>query len=385
MIYSYPLKPAATLKAYRDNAEFFTYWSKDNGLEMWGATVQARLEQPYIEKSQQLLEECYNTPTMNNILIVDDTPENLSILRQILAEQGYRVRPALSGEIALKAVQANPPDLILLDILMPEMDGYEVCRRLKADENLRHIPIIFISALDELEDKVKAFSEGCVDYITKPFQADEVLARVNTHISLRSTQISLEKKNIDLQNALDEVKQLRGFLPICTSCKSIRDDQGYWESIDIYISNHSDAVCTDSLCPVCEAKAGQKYLKVNLPVETRLEYAKRLEDYMLQQQAFRDDDISVAKVSEELNIPTHHLSITINIEFEQNFYNYVNNHRIRYAEALLKDPNNDKESILMIASLSGFKSKSSFNKAFKALVDMTPSEYRKLHASKLIV
>lgn len=352
---------------------------------MWGATVQARLEQPYIEKSQQLLEECYNTPTMNNILIVDDTPENLSILRQILAEQGYRVRPALSGEIALKAVQANPPDLILLDILMPEMDGYEVCRRLKADENLRHIPIIFISALDELEDKVKAFSEGCVDYITKPFQADEVLARVNTHISLRSTQISLEKKNIDLQNALDEVKQLRGFLPICTSCKNIRDDQGYWENIETYISNHSDAVCTDSLCPVCEAKAGQKYLKVNLPDETRLEYAKKLENYMLQQQAFRDDNISVATVSEELNIPPHHLSITINIEFEQNFYNYVNNHRIRYAEGLLKDPEKNKESILMIASLSGFKSKSSFNKAFKALVDMTPSEYRKLHASKLIV
>ncbi|MCK5263116.1 MAG: helix-turn-helix transcriptional regulator, partial [Gammaproteobacteria bacterium] len=198
----------------------------------------------------------------------------------------------------------------------------------------------------------------------------------------RSIQISLEKKNIDLQNALDEVKQLRGFLPICTSCKNIRDDQGYWENIETYISNHSDAVCTDSLCPVCEAKAGQKYLKVNLPDETRLEYAKKLEDYMLQEQAFRDDDISVAKVSEELNIPTHHLSITINIEFEQNFYNYVNNHRIRYAEGLLKDPEKNKESILMIASRSGFQSKSSFNKAFKSLVDMTPSEYRKLHASK---
>ena len=320
---------------------------------------------------------------MNNILIVDDTAENLSILRQILAEQGYRVRPVLSGEIALKAVQANPPDLILLDILMPEMDGYEVCRRLKADENLRHIPIIFISALGELEDKMKAFSEGGVDYITKPFQAEEVLARVNTHISLRSIQTSLEKKNIDLQNALDEVKQLRGFLPICTTCKNIRDDQGYWESVETYISNHSDAVCTDSLCPVCEVKAGQKYLKINLPDETRIEYAKKLEDYMLQKQAFRrDDDFSIATVSEKLNIPAHHLSITINIEFDQNFYTYVNNHRIRYAEGLLKDPEKNKESILMIASLSGFQSKSSFNKAFKSLVDMTPSEYRKVHASK---
>ena len=325
------------------------------------------------------------TQSMNNILIVDDTPENLTILCQMLTEQDYQVRPTLSGEVALKAARADPPDLILLDILMPKMDGYEVCRRLKADENLRHIPVIFISALDELEDKVKAFAEGCVDYITKPFQTDEVLARVNTHISLRSIQLSLEKKNIDLQNALDEVKQLRGFLPICTACKNIRDDQGYWESIETYISNHSDAVCTDSLCPVCEAKAGQKYLKTNLPDKTRLEYAKKLEDYMLQQQAFRDDDISVAKVSEELDIPSHHLSITINIEFEQNFYTYVNNHRIRYAEGLLKDPDKNKESILMVASLSGFQSKSSFNKAFKSLVDMTPSEYRKLHAAKLIV
>ena len=180
---------------------------------------------------------------------------------------------------------------------------------------------------------------------------------------------------------LDEVKQLRGFLPVCTSCKSIRDDEGYWESVDIYISNHSDAVCTDSLCPVCEAKADQKYSKVNLPDETRFEYAKKLEAFMLEQQAFRDDDISVASVSEELNIPPHHLSITINIEFDQNFYNYVNSHRIRYAEQLLKDPKNDKESILMVASLSGFQSKSSFNKAFKTLIDMTPTEYRKLHAA----
>ena len=92
--------------------------------------------------------------TTNNILVVDDTAENLTVLRQILTEQGYRVRPALSGEVALKAVQAEPPDLILLDILMPEMDGYEVCRKLKADEKFRHIPVLFISALGELEDKI---------------------------------------------------------------------------------------------------------------------------------------------------------------------------------------------------------------------------------------
>ena len=321
-------------------------------------------------------------PSINdgNILIVDDTPENLTVLRQMLRSQGYRVRPALSGEIALKAVQADPPDLILLDILMPEMDGYEVCRKLKADEKVRHIPIIFISALDELEDKVEAFSEGGVDYITKPFQTEEVLARVNTHLTLHNSKKSLEKKNIELRKALDEVKQLRGFLPICTDCKNIRDDQGYWESIEIYISNHSDAICTDSLCPDCVARAGEKYAKVNLPDETRKEYAKTLEDYMNQKQAFLEETLSVHQVSKELNIPPHHLSMTINIEFEQNFYNYVNRHRIRYAEKLLNDPEKNEESILMIACLSGFQSKSSFNKAFKYLNDMTPSEYRKVHS-----
>ena len=170
-----------------------------------------------------------------SILIVDDTPENLTVLRQILTEKGFRVRPAISGEIALKTVQTDIPDLILLDIVMPNMDGYEVCRKLKAEKQTRNIPIIFISALNELEDKVKAFAEGGVDYITKPFQITEVLARVTTHISLHSLQKCLEKKNTDLQKAIDEVKQLRGFLPICASCKSIRDDKGYWERIETYI------------------------------------------------------------------------------------------------------------------------------------------------------
>ena len=93
---------------------------------------------------------------IHDILIVDDTPENLTVLRQMLAEQNYMVRPALNGEIAIKAVNASPPDLILLDIRMPGMDGYEVCKQLKSEEKTRKIPVIFISALNELGDKVKA-------------------------------------------------------------------------------------------------------------------------------------------------------------------------------------------------------------------------------------
>lgn len=123
-------------------------------------------------------------------------------------------------------------------------------------------------------------------------------------------------------------------------------------------------------------KPGKKYAKINLPDETRKKYAKKLETFMLQEQAFLNENISIHQVSKELNIPQHHLSITINIEFEQNFYNYVNCHRIRYAEDLLKDPEKNEESILMIACLSGFQSKSSFNKFFKSFYGMTPSKYR---------
>ncbi|MEW5958532.1 MAG: response regulator, partial [Chloroflexota bacterium] len=121
-------------------------------------------------------------PSQNNILIVDDMPANLKVLAVMLAEQGHQVRPALSGQLALTAVQEAPPDLILLDVAMPDMDGYEVCRQLKADEQTAAIPIIFISARDETEDKVKALTLGGVDYITKPFQVEEVLSRVNTHL-----------------------------------------------------------------------------------------------------------------------------------------------------------------------------------------------------------
>lgn len=127
-----------------------------------------------------------------NILVVDDVPANLTLLTGMLKEKGHRVRPVPSGRLALKAVEHEPPDLILLDITMPEMDGFEVCRRLKQDMRFRDIPIIFISALTETLDKVKAFSSGGVDYVTKPFQFDEVEARVETHLKLRRYQAHLE-------------------------------------------------------------------------------------------------------------------------------------------------------------------------------------------------
>lgn len=139
-----------------------------------------------------------------SILVVDDTRANLRLLVKILSEAGYQVRPATHGARALAAVQAEPPDLILLDIMMPDMDGYEVCARLKADERTRSIPVIFLSALDEVFDKVKAFSMGGVDYITKPFQVEEVLARLDTHLTLRRLQQRLEEKKDQLEQEANE-------------------------------------------------------------------------------------------------------------------------------------------------------------------------------------
>ena len=147
------------------------------------------------------------TSTKDNILIVDDTPENLTVLRQMLTDQGYRVRPALSGDIALKAVQADIPNLILLDIMMPGMDGFEVCSKLKSKASTCDIPIIFISALNETEDKIKGFQVGGVDYITKPFNAAEVLARVETHLSLRNMQKQIQEQNIHLLDEIEERKR----------------------------------------------------------------------------------------------------------------------------------------------------------------------------------
>jgi diguanylate cyclase (GGDEF)-like protein len=140
----------------------------------------------------------------NDILIIDDTPANLTVLRQMLTEEGYRVRPALSGEIALNAIKADIPDLILLDIMMPGMSGFEVCKELKSDSRTREIPVLFISALNESEDKIKGFKLGAVDYITKPFHGSEVLARVKTHLALRNIQRKSEEQNIRLLDEIDE-------------------------------------------------------------------------------------------------------------------------------------------------------------------------------------
>ncbi len=143
-----------------------------------------------------------------NILVIDDKPDNLRLLSNILTEAGYKVRKVLNGRLAIDAAQLDPPDLILLDIMMPETDGYQVCQSLKQSRQTEDIPIIFLSALDTVANKVKAFTMGGVDYITKPFQQEEVLARVKTHLQLRQLNRSLQQRNTLLKQEVKRRKKI---------------------------------------------------------------------------------------------------------------------------------------------------------------------------------
>ena len=171
---------------------------------------------------------------IGQITVVDDKPENLDLLANLLEDVGYEVSPFPRGKIALDGIAYDPPDLILLDIQMPDMNGYEVCQHLKSNETTRNIPVIFVSALNETFDKVKAFEVGGVDYISKPFQAEEVLARVATHLEMFQMKRKLEAVNVlqaeelaakniqlvQLNQSLEEAN-----LELRTNCKVLQDTQ----------------------------------------------------------------------------------------------------------------------------------------------------------------
>jgi len=181
------------------------------------------------------------------ILIVDDERQNIKLLNQFLRDS-YKIMAAKDGEQALNAVRGSiVPDLILLDIMMPGIDGYEVCRRLKADKKTKHIPVIFVTAVTEIQDAARGFQAGAVDFIQKPLDPVIAKARVDLHIKLHKTMA-------DLKAALSQVKKLSGLLPICMYCKKIRDDKGYWNQIEAYIDNHSEAQFSHSICHECAEK-----------------------------------------------------------------------------------------------------------------------------------
>jgi len=195
------------------------------------------------------------------ILAVDDDPRNLEMLGVILRKANYRVTFAQNGRQALERVQDTLPDLILLDIVMPEMSGYEVCEKLKKSENYKNIPIILITAKTKTNDIIKGFQLGIVDYVAKPFNSVELLVRVKTHLELKSALDTQKNIITKLENALATVKQLKGLLPICCHCKNIRDDKGYWQSVEEYITNHSETEFSHGICPECIGKYYSEQIK----------------------------------------------------------------------------------------------------------------------------
>ena len=192
------------------------------------------------------------------LVIVDDVPQNIHVLAGILTQAGHRVRAALSGRSALEIIEQDPPDLILLDVNMPDLDGYDLCRHIKADPALCDIPVIFLTARSEEEDITRGFDLGAVDFVSKPFHPAELMARVRTHLALRlafkELQASLTNERAlrqELVEALTQVKKLSGLLPICAKCKKIRDDKGYWTQLEQYLRLHSEAEFSHGICPHC--------------------------------------------------------------------------------------------------------------------------------------
>lgn len=204
-----------------------------------------------------------------SILLVDDSTENLLLLQSILQTGGYK--DLLTAESAVQAFKhlgmddsggdGTSVDLILMDIQMPEINGIETCRRIKEVERLQDIPIIMVTAMAQREKLQLAFAAGAMDYINKPVNKIELRTRVGSALKLKQEMDSrkareqeLKKRTQELEQALSEVKVLRGFIPICASCKKIRNDRGYWQLVEAYIREHSEAEFSHGICPDCIKK-----------------------------------------------------------------------------------------------------------------------------------
>ncbi len=208
-------------------------------------------------------------PPRDTILLVDDNLTNLKVLLDLLQAQGLAIAVARSGAEALERLLHLTPDLILLDVLMPGLNGFDTCRRIKAQDAYHDIPILFMTALTDVDSKLQGFAIGGVDYVTKPFETSEVLARVHTHLTIRrlhqrlalqnaelqATNMQLQELTTTLRTTLEEVKTLRGLIPICAWCKQIRDVQGLWHELEAYLRGHTEADFTHGLCPACRKDA----------------------------------------------------------------------------------------------------------------------------------
>jgi DNA-binding response OmpR family regulator len=185
------------------------------------------------------------------VLIADDDRDIVRFVEVNLRLEGFEVITAHDGQDALTKALDVQPNLILLDVMMPRMDGYEVCTKLRADGRSAHIPVIMLTAKSLSADKVLGLTAGADDYIIKPFDPDELRARVAVGVRVLGLQQKLAERVAELQDALSNVKQLHGLLPICSYCKRIRGDDQYWQQVEGYIADHSEAQFSHGICPAC--------------------------------------------------------------------------------------------------------------------------------------
>jgi CheY-like chemotaxis protein len=194
-----------------------------------------------------------------SILVVDDTVEVRSMLSLLLESAGYQgIQLADSAEAAFERLGMGGADtapgdveVILMDVNMPGLDGVEACRRIKAVERFCDTPIIMVTAMAEAGFLEAAFAAGATDYLTKPINRLELLARMRSALRLKREMDRRKARELELQQAIGEVKSLRGLLPICGQCKKIRDDQGQWQAVESYIKAHSEADFSHGICPEC--------------------------------------------------------------------------------------------------------------------------------------
>ncbi len=196
------------------------------------------------------------------ILIAEDDLTSRHRLEVVLAKWGYEVVSCTNGKQAWERLQdANTPKLAILDWIMPEMEGIEVCRRLRKLDTQNPVYVILLTMQNEKENVVRGLEAGADDYIIKPFEPDELQARICVGRRVLQLQEKLDNRIKDLQDSLQHIKTLQGILPICSYCKKIRDDKNYWEEVEEYFVKHSNADFTHSICPKCYEKHVKPELK----------------------------------------------------------------------------------------------------------------------------
>ena len=201
-----------------------------------------------------------------DVLIVDDEPDIIKILRKYLENHGLGVLTAQNGREALEILQKSDVRLVITDRIMPEMDGIALCRSIRASDISGYVYIIILTISGSKEDIVNGINAGADDYVTKPFNLEELKVRVDSGLRVLALEQSLHEKIKEeeilvgeLKAALDQVQKLSGMLPICATCKKIRDDKGYWNKIETYICEHSEAKFTHGMCPDCAKEYRSEY------------------------------------------------------------------------------------------------------------------------------